>query len=100
MRAKSSIQRCPALCIVEIILYHRYFRSKLKYPVARSGLLQCLCPSGCVSPPQIFELNRRGWGEDVKFENRLSSVGNSRSNVIQIAIYICENSDICEKSNV
>ena len=32
--------------IVEIILYHRYFSSKLSYPITGHSLLQYLCPSG------------------------------------------------------
>ena len=56
--------------IVEIILYHRYFISKLNYPITGPRLLQYLSPSGYISPPQIFEFNGRGRVEDVKFENR------------------------------
>ena len=32
--------------IAEIILYHRYFISKLSYPITGPRLVQCLCPSG------------------------------------------------------
>ena len=55
--------------IAEIILYHRYFSFKLNYPITGPRLLQYLCPSGYISPPQIFEFNGRGRGEYVKFEN-------------------------------
>ena len=56
--------------MAEIIFYHRYFSFKLSNPNTGPRLLQCLCPSGYISPPQTFEFNGRGWGEDVKFENR------------------------------
>ena len=31
--------------IAEIILYHRYFITKLSYPITRPRLLQYLCPN-------------------------------------------------------
>ena len=40
-------QKYQFICsIAEIILYHRYFSSKLNYPITGTRLLQCLCPSG------------------------------------------------------
>ena len=67
--------------ITEILLYHRCFSSELSYPNIGPRLLPYLYPSGYISPPQIFEYNGQGWGEDVKVENRYSSGENARSNV-------------------